>query len=305
MTPIKDEIMKAIENSGRFLNGDSFRIRHKEKTDGTVCTFDHDDPAMVVTRTNSGWIYFCHRCHCMGNLKDTGLSPDLTRARIEALKKIPVSKATEKVDLPHDFMQMEEKLDHDQVPWNAYHWLWKYNITKEDMLKYKIGWSPSYQRVIIPLYEYAEAGDAIARKLVGWCGREVKYNSKEERKKAKAVKYLTRSKKGKRRYFMTMGNRDKVVICEDALSAMKVNRATGYTTIALLNTTLNDDLMRWLRGREVWLWLDPDMKSESIKKVKRMQQLGLKAHHIDSNKDPKDYNTIWISDLIKEVSNEQ
>jgi hypothetical protein len=230
---------------------------------------------------------------------DKSSSPVQTRARLEALKKIPINKVTEKVDLPHDFEQMTDLDDANTVPWAAYHWLWKYGIKEDDMLKYKIGYSKSYGRVVLPIYEYAEVGDAIAKKLVGWVGREIKYSNKEERKKAKVPKYLTRSKKGKRRYFMTFGRGDTVVICEDILSAIKINLATGHTTVALLNATVGDDLLRWLRGRTVYLWLDANMLAESVKRVERMRQFGINAKHVHTPKDPKEYNTLFISDKLR------
>ena len=56
---------------------------------------------------------------------------------------------------------------------------------------------------------------------------------------------------------MTLGDEDTVVVCEDCLSAIRVHESTGYCCLALLNTDVGEDLMRWLRGRKVYLWLDP------------------------------------------------
>ena len=99
---------------------------------------------------------------------------------------------------------------------------------------------------------------------------------------------------------MTMGDTDTVVICEDCLSAIKVNLATGYCTVALLNTDVGDDLMRWLRGKKIFLWLDGDMLAESVKKVDTMRQLGLDAKRLYTTKDPKDYNSVYIMDVVRE-----
>jgi len=298
MQVIKQEILDAV--GGKFLQGDSFRMLHRKKMDGTVCSQETDDPAMVVTRVANAWVYHCHRCHCSGSIGDTSLHPGQTRARIEALKKIPVNKVTEKVDLPRDFLAMRDKVDHDPVPWEAYHWLWRYQLHQDDILRYKIGWSEIYKRVIIPIYEFAHMGDAIAKKLVGWVGRDVQQLTKLQRKVKRVPKYLTRAKKGRRRYFMTMGDTDTVVICEDCISAIKVNLATGYCAVALLNTDVGDDLLRWLRGRKVFLWLDGDMLSKSIKMVDKMRQLGLDAKRLFTTKDPKDYNSVYIMDVVRE-----
>jgi hypothetical protein len=298
MNPISQVILDAV---GERLKqqGDSFRMRHKKKNNGDTCTSPDKDPAMVVTRVENGWIYYCQRCHLQGKIHDNKLSPGQTRARMEALKNVKMNKVTERVDLPNDFIQMTDKSESNTVPWAAYHWLWQYNIVEEDFLKYRVGWSDAYSRVIIPIYEFAMLGDTVAEKLVGWVGREVKFKSKEERKKARVPKYLTRAKKGQRRYFQCHGNPDIVVICEDCVSAMKVNKSTGYTTIALLQTVVGNQLMRQLRGKKIYLWLDSDMRMASIRQVNRMRQLGLDAHHIYTNKDPKDYNTLYIQDTLR------
>jgi hypothetical protein len=232
---------------------------------------------------------------------DEALNPKQTSARIRA-KQGPINKITEQVGLPLDFEPMTGEAT-DTVPYEAWHWFWKYNIKEEDLVKYNIGWSDRYKRVIIPLYVYAHVGEDIARKLVGWVGREVEYKSKEERRAKGVPKYRTRAKKGKRRYFVCPGRPDTVVVCEDAISAIRVNIATNFSTVALLNTTVSDDLMRWFRGKTIYLWLDGDMLASSMKQVQRMRGLGLNAKHIHTPKDPKAYNDLAIQQTLK-VKNE-
>ena len=178
---IKQEVLDAIGD--RFLQGDSFRMRHRYRVDGSACTGDTDDPAMVVTRVSNGFLFHCHRCHASGCISHSKMSPGQTRKRMEALKKIPIDKSVTQVDLPYDFVAMGNEVDHTAVPYAAWHWLWQYQFTNEEMLKYHIGYSSAYNRVIIPIYEFAKMGDATAKKLVGWVGRELKYKSKAERKK--------------------------------------------------------------------------------------------------------------------------
>lgn len=293
---VQKTILKAVD--GKFLQGDSFKMRHTGEGD-KVCTPKDKDPAMTVTRMSNGWVYFCHRCHIQGFIKDDNLNPTQTRARIDALKKINISKVTENVTLPLDFEPMTG-LDHCPVPYNAYHWFWRYSLTNDDIIKYNCGWSERYNRVIVPLYEYAHMGDEMARKLVGWVGRELECQTKEERKQKKVSKYLTRAKKGKRRFFVAPGEIDKVVIVEDAISAMKVNTVTDFTTVALLNTDVSNELMSWLRGKVIYLWLDGDMLAHSVKTVNRMRTLGLDTKHIHTTKDPKEYNSLFIDSTIRD-----
>jgi hypothetical protein len=296
MHRLKEIILKAVE--GRFLQGDSFRLRHDYKLDGDVCTKKGEPPAMTVTRVSNGWVFCCHRCHASGVIGDASMNPTQTRARMDALKSIPINKIVENVTLPFDFEPMTG-LDHCPVPYTAYHWFWKYCLNNDEIVKFNCGWSERYNRVIIPLYEYADWGEGeYARKLVGWVGREVECESKEERKRKGIVKYLTRAKKGERRFFTAPGDESKVVIVEDAISAMKVNLAMSYTTIALLNTHVSTDMMRTLRGKTIYLWLDGDMLANSVQTVNRMRTLGLNAKHVHTTKDPKEYNSVYIREQI-------
>jgi hypothetical protein len=300
MWHIDKSILKAVGT--RFVQGDSFRIRHEYLTNGTVCTPMDKDPAMVVTRVSNGWLFICHRCHKQGMVPDKAMPPGQTRARIEALKNVPVDEKTKEVDLPADIMYMnpdygDKEVSHNKndVPWGAYHHLWKYGIRGDTIPKYQISWSPMWNRLIFPIFEYRNFGQEVTYKLVGWVGRNVGY-----KKGDKYPKWLTRTKKNKRRFFMAPGNTDHVVLVEDVISAIKVHEATGYTTIALLTTTVSDDLMRWLRDKITYLWLDSDMLAHSVKTVNRMRDLGLKAKHIYTTRDPKEYNSLHIIDCLRQ-----
>ena len=294
---IDDIILEAVE--GRYAQGDSFRIRHTEEVNGSVCTTKDKPPAMTVTRTAYGWVYHCHRCHTSGCATDSNTSPTNTKERLKAIKNSKIDKTVAEVTLPNDFQPMSRRENDSTIPWAAYHWIWQYGISSEDFTKFNVGWSQLYQRVIIPLYEYAHWGDedvTLARDLVGWVGRDV--NSKDIQRETNTPKWLTRSKKGKRRYFATPGD-DTVVLVEDAISAIVVHLATGHTTIGLLTTSVSEDLMRVLRGKTIYLWLDGDMLAHSVATVDRMRQLGLKAKHIHTPKDPKEYNKTFIQDTLK------
>jgi len=294
---IQDHILKAAK--GRYAAGDSFRIRHEEEVNGSVCTTRDKPPALTVTRTSRGWVYHCHRCHTSGYITDSKASPSSTIERMKSITNSKIDKEVAEVTLPLDFQPMSRRETDSTIPWEAYHWIWQYGISSEHFTKFNIGWSQMYKRVIIPLYVYAQWGDELSdmsRGLVGWVGRDV--SSKDIQKETNTPKWLTRSKKGKRRYFTTPGD-NTVVLVEDAISAIVVHLATGYTTVALLTTSVSEDLMRVLRDRPVYLWLDGDMLAHSVATVDRMRQLGLQAKHIHTPKDPKEYSKTFIQDTLK------
>lgn len=295
-----DRIVNNPQVQVRYRRGDSFRLKHKYKTNGTVCTEDSKDPALIVTRTKNGWVYYCHRCHFQGYLPDSGMSPKETAKRVKLLSDHAESRVQAKIVLPYDFINLRSESENlDEIPWDAYHHIWQYGITGEDITDHNLGWSPAYNRVIFPLYEYSLFGDTKMRKLVGWAGRDPDW-----KKGDKNAKWITRSEKGERRYFTSPGDEDTVVIVEDAISAIKVNRATGYTTVALLNAAISDNLCRKLRGKKIYLWLDGDMLAESLLQVQRMRQLGLDARHIYTPRDPKTYNSVYINSSLKGGDNE-
>lgn len=303
MEATRDYVLRAVASRKSHV-GDAVRLRHEFKKDGTECTPVSKDAAMTVTHIQNGWIYNCHRCGESGFIPNTNISPGMTKERLDMLKKSQVrhKEAVEKVTLPFDFIPMNESRELDAVPWNAYHWIWRYSLGGEDMLRWNIGWSPSYQRVITPIYEYAILNNEQCKKLVGWVGREVKYQRKEEREKAGVAKYLTKKMKGAKRAYFTCPNivdTGHVILTEDIISAIKVwNSLRGKVeTIALLTTTIDNDLILQLRNKKIFLWLDGDMLRKSVKTVSRLRSLGLAAYWIHTPKDPKEYNELYISDM--------
>ena len=308
---VHDAILEAVGRRYK-KNGDAFRMRHETTFDGTVCTPQTKDPAMVVTRLKDGWVYNCHRCHLTGFVGDTALSPRQTKQKIDGNRKAKEDflagrgDPTAKVTMPFDAKLMT---GHDPaetgIPYEAYHWLWKSMVTEDSIQRWGVCWSEGYNRVIIPVYKYAEFGDGLCKKLVGWVGREVMHNSKEAREKAGAAKYLTKKQAGENRvYFMCPGmdkEMNDIIVVEDCLSAIRVNDATGQTTLALLTTSIDDNLMRWFRGHNIYLWLDADALAKSIGYVQRMRALGISAHHMHTPKDPKAYNSVFLSDFWNNV----
>jgi hypothetical protein len=185
--------------------------------------------------------------------------------------------------------------DSKTVPWVAYNHLAKYGISHECMSKFNIGWSPSWHRIIFPLYEYTTVSDKKKRKYWGWVGRDPSWDGKDPSN----PKWMSRTNREKRRYYNCPGIENKVVLVEDAISATRVWSATKYTTIALLNTFVCNDLSRTLRGKTIYLWLDGDQLAHSVATVSRMRELGLDARRIHTPKDPKDYNEFAIQTTLK------
>ena len=291
-------VLRAMETKCT-TKGQSFRMKHEVKMDGSICTEPHKDPAMTITRDTGGWVWHCHRCNESGYIGDKFVNPDSTLQKLDQIKDTPVPKVTYIVRLPSDFIPLVEKVGDNSyfcatVPLEATDWLWKYGIFEKEIHEFGFGWSEMYQMVILPLHSSDK------RVLTGWIGRRVIDKTKG--------KYHIQKPKGNkdRLYFTVKGKEDnKIILVEDCISAIKVNKSTGVTTTALLTTSIDENMTRRLRGMEVYVWLDADALAKSVAMVTRFRQLGIEAKHIYTSKDPKCYNCVAIKDLwnqsVKEV----
>ena len=278
--------------------GDSFRMKHNFKMNGEVCTEPHKDPALCITRDTEGWVWHCHRCHESGFIGDRYINPDSTLKKIEYLKekKPELPKETYMVQLPDDCTPLADYnySPAKGIPFEAPHWLWKYNITERNMFDFDMCWSPKYEMVIIPLYSSDK------RVLQGWVGRRIPQKDGQK-------KYHIQKPKGNkdRTYFIIPGRGGtEVILVEDCLSAIRVHDATGLTTTALLTTSIDEDMTRRLQGKKVYVWLDADVLAKSVAMVSRFRQLGIEAKHIYTSKDPKCYNSVAIKEIWNDCNKE-
>ena len=177
------------ELAKRVPVGGSIKIKHNKRLDGTNCSVGKS-PAMSVTRSTTGWRYYCHRCTLSGYVNELTNGPEATADKIKALraeKDTTPYNAVERISIPPDSVCI---LTEGNVPWDAKKWLYDAMLTEDMMKRYKISWSSGYNRVIIPCYQQGNGS------LIGWVGREVLCKTKEERTANGISKYITQKKKG-------------------------------------------------------------------------------------------------------------
>jgi hypothetical protein len=191
------------------------------------------------------------------------------------------SKDPDIVELPWDFQPMVQKPN--RIPPKAYAWLYQYELDDTDLCTYNIGFSNKLQRVILPIYH--------GYTLIGWVGRDIHY-----KKGYKGQKYHNEFRGGGRVYFITYGDNDSNgsvhpqswVFVEDILSAIKCRKATGYTCVALLNTSVGDNTIRHLmEGHVNYLWLDDDARIKALRQVFKYKQQGIDITSVKTYVDPK------------------
>jgi hypothetical protein len=297
---IPDELRVACRN-WQWKVGTTKRIKHLHREDGSDCSVGKS-AALSVLRKADGWWYHCFRCGLSGFYGDGTKTPEQVESELKALKQEKAFEVMNHISLPFDFKAMTDDPTTKGVPDYAYNWLWKYSLTGEIFKHYNIGWSEGYSRCVVPIYEYAVVGTELAKKLVGWIGRDCRLLTKEERSKMGAAKYiLKKSKDYKRVYFHAPAESDTYVIVEDVLSAIKINLACSVNVFALLNTYVPPKLMLRLRHKKVILWLDGDQLENMLRVVAKGSCMGLDISHIHTEQDPKCYNIFAVQQKIKEV----
>jgi len=296
------EINNAIKHAKDRLPGAILIVKHLYRQSGEVCSLNKD-AAMKIYRKDDGWYFHCFRCAYQGFIADDTQSPEELKARWLALQAKKSSESLEQITLPEDYKIMKQSSSY--APTEAWHWLWKYQISEATCQKYKIGWSDTYQRVILPCYRTAmlKPSNDYAYKLLGWSAREVFCKTKEERKEKGVMKYLTKkSSHVKHLFFHVPMNTERIVLVEDILSAIKIAEMGGLSSIALLTTYIPPALMLKLRNHKITIWLDDNMESKMVNYVSLYGQRGFDVSRILTDKDPKAHTYGEIQNILNPIA---
>jgi len=171
-----------------------------------------------------------------------------------------------------------------ELPFEAKDWLKTYQLTRLDTNRNHVLWSDKWSRIIFPYFNESE--------LLAWQGRYVG----EDKSKAK---WFSQGKIHEIIHPIKVVAR-KAILVEDIVSAIKLSNYTG--AIPLFGSSLSTQQILRLRKvvNEVWLWLDPDMRNKSVKFAHICNLLGLTAHVIFSDKDPKEHDHTDIANILRE-----
>jgi len=236
------------------------------------------DSCLIVTRFPTHWKYMCHRCGVSGVRVIDNASP-IEVVKIWEANKNKGSQIVKEVVLPNDFT--------NKIPDVGMVWLMKYDISHDEIIKYNIGYSNSYKRIIFPIYE--------DNKLIYWQGRNTDSNDTSK------PKWINVKQTGRSNIYFKSADDDssKIVIVEDILSAIKVGRIT--TSYALLGSYIPDSLILSLSTIpkvHVHLWLDGDKRLYAINSAMRMRNYGMTTHVHITERDPKELTEEEIIEKI-------
>jgi len=238
-------------------------------------------PCLVVTRTAAGWKYRCHRCGASGFRGLDGLS---TREVVQFTQRDHTSPVVSEVTLPPP-CRAERSIARTQE--HAIAWLLKYGITDAEINRYRIYLADNY-RLIIPVFDRDG-------KPIYWQGRSFTPGHQ---------KWINQRSATRQNVFFQPNKEpgtDEVVLVEDMISAIKVNRVMD--SIGLLGSYVPDQLVMDLAKvyTTIYLWLDADKAKESLARTKRYQSFGIPVKRIYTPKDPKEYTEEQITTIIDEA----
>lgn len=203
------------------------------------CPAGHDTRArLYIKRDDKAVLAYCHNCggHHVKSLHKKTRHHDI-------IKRLLSEQETQETTVKEVKLPEDTELNPDRWPVEARAWLYGHHINDKNITDYSIGYSPSWGRVILPVYE--------SGKLVFWQGRNIDGAGPKYLSVKGAVKPL----------FIAPGNEGScVIITEDMLSAIRINLIAPHITgMSLLGTHDRDDLPERLPQHYVMVWLDNDV----------------------------------------------
>lgn len=170
------------------------------------------------------------------------------------------------------------------LPPQAKIWLQNYNFSVNDLVKHRIMWSEHWSRIIFPFFN--STGE-----LIAWQGR---YLGNDPTKS----KWYSQGKIHDIIIPLSVNNRQAILV-ENFISSFKISKV-GHGAISLFGSKTNiKHLLRLSKiVDEVWVWLDPDKRSESLKIASMAKMIGLQTHIIWSKKKPHQYSLEEIKYVI-------
>lgn len=175
----------------------------------------------------------------------------------------------------YDGITLEKSLDLEHLKW-----LLKYNLTQDEMKHFGSCKERSVNGQIrkCNLLIFLHTDNY-------WVGRNFDTG----------VKYLS---SGIKPYTEYGNNKDVLVFVEDVLSAIKVARVA--TAVPMLGAKVQREWWEYTKPyKRVIIWGDRDKAKENIIESRRVSEmLGRKVENVITEKDPKEYNNIYINNII-------
>lgn len=241
------------------------------------------DSSRVIGCSPTHWWTKCFRCHDSKRIPKTYLSLKEIRERDRYTQNFMHSSVT----LPHDFTE--------SIPIQGRLWLYSASIYGELLEQYRIGWSDSLQRVVIPVQSNTGLEAVVCRAVNK--GHKPKYLTKQ---KTSGTLFLSKS------HCMVVDSfaEGTLVVVEDILSAMRCGRVCPTLSIlgTWINTAFLNHVLKYKYNKIVcWYDNDPAGHNASISSYKKLTLQGIDVRTVRTEKDPKCYSNKEITSILKGV----
>ena len=245
------------------------------------------DKSRINSNKADKYVSTCFRSTCKNYVEDkTGV------AKLSALQEDAAKEEMKQYTIPRDTIY-----DVGLFPKHALVWLTKAGLHESIIRMYKIGYSPKYNRVVVPVYMHGKLVGAILRALDEADILSMKYYNQLNVKGAMHT------------CFHNKRHHNRCIITEDILSAIRLSEAlsvidSNIDVTCILGTGVMHERAYALIGRycHIHVWLDGD-DAGVIGTTKWLKKLTpyMKATstNIDT-KDPKDFTDDEICKIIQE-----
>lgn len=206
--------------------------------------------------------------------------------------------STGKLDKPESKLCLPEDCD-VIYPERALDWVKQYELTKVDLLNHNTLWSESTQRLIFPVFGDTGLGSSACGVLLAYQGR---YFGPAAPEGSRSYPKWHGQGNLKDTYNILGEDSSKIVLCEDIISAIKMSKITRV--MPLYGSHVGIDRFKRLRmliepSAEVWIYLDPDKRKESVVEARRGVLCGMKTRVIYSEADPKEESYESLQRILK------
>ena len=258
--------------------GESVRLNHVD------CEAGEDTRRrLYVTRKPDVLLAYCHNC---------GVSNSMYVAASDRYRETPQT-AIRKPAVEYTHPILVDFSDKENIPAEAEAWRIRSKLARNECCTYKIGYAPEWDSIYIPFYGMDGSID----------GHQLR--PLHRRGGAKYINFQKDKDKHLGGIARWSGHRNNLVIVEDLVSAIHVNRA-GYDALTNYGTHVKPTVLHAIPGdyKRIHVWLDNDnvVVKEHARQMTAILQLynrgGITIKRVAGYGDPKYYDTNKIQEII-------
>ena len=277
------------ENQNWLEIAKNLPIGQTARAECIMCGLGTGAHAAIINHNIKYYSIYCYACGPVG-WEGKGTMNLAERKRLKDIDDDAIrSTRTRTISLPKDTI-----FTHTEFSREARTWLFKGGLTPTIWKKYRIGYSPRLERVVLPIY-----GDN--NQLIWYQLRAIHKEQKPKYIQPSADKSSIIYTAG------VSGNCKRTVIVEDIMSAIRVGEAgarlpteQSFSATSFLGTKISTAQATITSSYDrCTIWLDADKAGrEGAKAIKRTLSMLCTVDQVRSDEDPKSYSNKFIQELL-------